>query len=352
VLKLEGLSKRLDNFSMQNVCFDVAEGDYFVVLGASGVGKTVLLETIAGLIRPDAGSIALDGRDITAERIQRRSISLVYQDQALFPHLSVFENIAYGLRSRGVSGADLRARVTALAEQVGAASFLDRAPATLSGGEAQRVALARALATEPRCLLLDEPISALDSSARGRMRELLRKLNRNGQTVLHVTHDYEEAVSLASRVAVMEDGRISQVGTPGEIFHHPRSEFVARFVGIRNFYPGRLEAPEESNSAGRFVTNGATFYVLADARTGPGNLIIRSEDVTVSLSAQESSARNAFEGTVTDVAPARLGVEVTVDIGVEIAALVTAASVDKLSLECGRQVCVSFKASAARFVEG
>ncbi len=351
MLSVSNLNKCLGEFTMKEVSFEVAEGDYFVVLGASGVGKTVLLETIAGLMDPDAGEVALDGRDITRERIQKRRISLVYQDRALFPHLSVRANIDYGL-SRELSRAERRCMAGKLAEDVGVAHLLDRAPETLSGGEAQRVALARALGTEPRCLLLDEPISALDTKSRGEMRALLRKLNRQGHTMLHVTHDYEEAISLASRVAVMEGGRIAQVGTPEEVFLHPRGEFVARFVGIRNFYRGEIEGPADSRGARKFTAPGAEFYILSDAREGPGHLMLRCEDVTVANARPESSALNTFEGTVVDLAPARLGVEVTVDVGVEISALVTARSADKLGLKCGREVFVSFKASAARFIEG
>jgi len=351
MLGLEGVSKRLGGFEMTDVSFDVGEGEYFVLLGASGVGKTVLLETIAGLIPADAGRISLADRDITAERIQKRNVALVYQDRALFPHLSVRENIAYGLRCRRVGSAEIARRVGELADEVGVTGLLERLPETLSGGEAQRVALARALATEPECLLLDEPLSALDTEARGRMRSLLRRLNRRGRSMLHVTHDYEEALSLASRVAIMEGGRIAQVGTPDEVFRHPKSEFVARFVGVRNFFKGELSFPGGPEALAEFRTEaGPTLLVLTDAGPGPGYVMLRSEDITVALSEQETSARNSFEGSVVDVAPARLGVEVSVDVGVEISALVTATSVERLGLGVGKTVRVSFKATAARFI--
>ena len=351
MLSLANVSKRLGGFAMSDVTFDVAEGEYFVVLGASGVGKTVLLEAIAGLLDVDSGSIELDGADITRERIQRRRTALVYQDRALFPHMSVRDNIAYGLRCRRLSAAEIEGRVRGLAGEVGVADILERSPDTLSGGEAQRVALARALATEPRCLLLDEPLSALDVGARRGMRALLRRLNRSGHTMVHVTHDYEEAISLASRVAVIEGGRTAQVGTPEEVFRHPKSEFVAAFLGVRNFFKGRLERPQAGGELAEFVTSGPTFRVLTGAAPGPGHLMLRSEDVTVSNAPGQTSARNSFEGTVVDIAPARLGVEVSVDIGVEISALVTAESVDRLGLEVGKRARVSFKASAARFIE-
>ena len=352
MLSLRNITKRLEGFAIRDVSFDVAEGEYFVLLGASAVGKTVLLETIAGLLDPEAGQILLDGRDITGERIQKRRISLVYQDRALFPHLSVRQNIAYGLRCRRLPRARAAERTGKLAERVGVEHLLDRGTETLSGGEAQRVALARALGTEPRCLLLDEPLSALDTNSRAQMRSLLRKLNRRGHTLLHVTHDYEEAISLASRVAIMEAGRIVQVGTPDEVFRHPKSEFVARFIGIRNCFKGRLRYSAGDGALGEFVTAGPVFRVLAEAPAGPGYLMLRSEDITVANARSETSARNTFVGIIVDIAAARLGVEVSVDIGVEVSALVTAASVAKLNLACGKEVCVSFKASAARFIEG
>lgn len=351
ILRVEGLSKRLGDFSISGVSFEVMEGEYFILLGASGVGKTILLETITGVIPADRGRVVLRGRDITRERIQRRRIGLVFQNQALFPHMSVRGNIEYGLRSgNGGRGAAAR-RVETIARELEITGLLGRKPGTLSGGEAQRVALARALVTDPVCLLLDEPIASLDIAARAGMRALLRRLNRNGMTMVHVTHDYEEAISLATRIGVMEEGRITQVGSPREIFRRPASEFVARFIGIRNFFPGRLARTGGSGGA-VFESNGLQLVLVSDAPQGDGHVVIRSEDVTVSTSLSPSSARNTFEGTVTDIFPARLGVEVIVDIGVEMAALVTPESVERLGLECGSPVYVHVKASAVRFIEG
>jgi len=349
MLRIRGLHLELGDFALRDVTFDVADGDYFVLLGASGTGKTVLLETVAGLMTADAGRVFWDDEDITDARIQQRGLGLVYQDQALFPHLTVYQNIAYGLRWRSPRRSAVRERVQALAADVGVGELLDRYPGTLSGGQAQRVALARALATEPRCLLLDEPISSLDRRARGEVRTLLRRLHRQGHTVLHVTHDYEEAVSLATQVGVMENGLIAQVGTPQDVFHHPRSEFVAGFVGIRNFFGGRLEAGD--NGLSQFITGGLAFLVAGEGRSGPGNVILRSEDIVLAPARTETSAQNNFLGIITDVAPARRGVEVTIDIGVELAVLVTERSVARLHLECGRKVWASFKATAAQFIE-
>lgn len=350
MLEVKGLSKQLGEFTIKDVSFSVGTGDYFVLMGASGVGKTVLLEAIAGVTVPDSGSIHLAGNDITRVPIQRRNMGLVYQDQALFPHLPVHVNMSYGLRAVRMHRHERDERVAELAEQLGIAPLLNRMPDTLSGGEAQRVALARALARKPSCLLLDEPLSSLDVHARTGIRRLLRGLNRRGQTVLHVTHDYEEAISLATRLGVMEDGTVKQIGTPEEVFHHPKSQFVAGFVGIKNFLAGELLPPEDADCAAEFVSDGLRFSVLTDAPAGPGHAVLRSEDVTISLAPASSSACNVFPGTVTEIVRAPLGTEVLVDIGVEIAVLVTRGSQDRLGLQPGRKVFVSIKASAIRVV--
>jgi len=331
----------------------VQRGRYFVLLGASGVGKSVLLETIAGLIRPDAGQVFLDGKDITNEKIQKRKLALVFQSSTLFPHMTVYDNIAYPLRCRKLRHRQVRERLGGLAEDFAVTHLLKRRPQTLSGGESQRVSLARAVASEPQCLLLDEPISSLDVKSRPRMRAVLRKINAGGQTIVHVTHDYTEAASLGTHIAVMENGRIAQAGTVEEIFQHPKSEFIARFIGIRNFFKGRLQDSDRARAnARRFTTAGLGFSVLTDSPAGSGYIMVRSEDVTICNAAGRTSARNNFQGTIADIIPAGVGVEVIVDIGVEIAALITAESVKVLELSCGKKVWVSFKASAVKYVEG
>lgn len=351
MLDVKALTIEMDAFSLRDLTLRVEDGSYFVLLGESGVGKSVLLECIAGLYAPTSGHIQLNGTDITHARIQDRPVGLVYQDEALFPHLTVYENVAYGLRARGADRTHVDETVRALAARTGLEGILDRQPGTLSGGERQRVSLARALAIEPKCLLLDEPLSALDAQARPAMRGLLRSVHRAGQTIVHVTHDYEEAISLATHVGVLEDGRIVQEGTPAEIFQHPKSEFVARLVGVRNFFHGTLSYPEGGSTLGDFSSGDLSFSIATDAPGGPGYLLLRSEDLTLSAAQPEGSARNKFEGRVSDVAPARLGVEVMVDLGVEVAAMVTEDAVNRMGLAPGMDVWVSFKATAGRFVE-
>ena len=357
MLSVRQISKSLGDLVIKDVSFEVRPGQYFVLLGASGVGKSVLLETIAGLIRPDAGGVFLDGKDITGERIQNRKIALVFQNSTLFPHMIVYDNIAYPLRCRKVKNSQIRERVGKLAEDFAVGGLLKRSPETLSGGESQRVSLARAVASEPQCLLLDEPISSLDVKIRPQIRAVLRKINAQGQTIVHVTHDYTEAASLGTHIAVMEHGTIAQAGTVEEIFQHPKSEFVARFVGIRNFFKGQLRNSGWPRPAARqFKTNGFSFSVLTDSSSGSGHIMVRSEDVTIGNAASQTSARNNFEGTIVDIVPAGGGAEVIVDIGaevvMEIAALITTESVKSLELCCEKKVWVNFKASAVKYVAG
>lgn len=347
MLRLDNVTTQVGDCRLEEISFTVDRGDYFVLLGESGVGKTVLLETIAGLIAPESGAVHIDGRNATNVAIQKRNIGLVYQNHALFPHLSCKENIAYPLKCHGFDKARREKKVKDLAERVGASDLLERQPGTLSQGEAQRIALARALASSPNLLLLDEPLASLDVTAKAGLRSLLRKLHREGWTVVHVTHDFEEAMALATGVAVLENGRISQYGSPEEVFHRPRSRFVAEFVGIRNFFRGETV---RVNGSPVFRTRGFEANLAGEVTPGPGSLILKSEDIVLSLSCPEGSARNCFKGAVREFETLKKGVEVTVDIGVEVFALVTRESIEKLELDIGKDVWISFKATALQFL--
>ncbi|MCU0410490.1 MAG: ABC transporter ATP-binding protein, partial [Bacteroidales bacterium] len=235
-LRTEKVSKRLEAFSLKEITLEVSKGDYYVLLGRSGAGKTQLLELICGLTSPDSGKIYLDGEEITHKRVQERGIGMVFQDFSLFPHYTVRDNIAYPLNIRKMPKEEQEKRIDHVAEEMNITHLLSRKPYYLSGGEKQRVALARTLVTDPRVLLLDEPMASVDASLKDSIRRMLRRLNREGQTIIHVTHDFGEAISLASRVGVMHNGRIIQEGTPLEVFNHPVNRFVARYAGIKNFF--------------------------------------------------------------------------------------------------------------------
>jgi putative spermidine/putrescine transport system ATP-binding protein len=244
-LRLEGLRKRYGAVTaVDAVDLAVEEGSFVALLGPSGCGKTTILRMVAGLIEPDGGRILIGGADVTREPVHRRNIGLVFQSYALFPHMSVFENVAFGLRRRGMRDVDARVR-EALA-RVRLESFAERRPRELSGGQQQRVALARAIVIEPRLLLLDEPLSNLDAALRDEMRVELRRLQQELRvTTLFVTHDQEEALTMADRIAVMNRGRVAQYDTPQRVYRAPADAFVAGFIGRANFVgPGCAVRPE------------------------------------------------------------------------------------------------------------
>ncbi|RVT86789.1 ABC transporter ATP-binding protein [Rhodobacteraceae bacterium CCMM004] len=233
-----GTTKVLDDLSL-----DVEAGELVSLLGASGCGKTTTLRLIAGFLAPTAGRIALGGTDLTRLPAHKRNIGLVFQNYALFPHLSVRENVAFGLKQRGMGGAERRAKADEMLARVGLQDLAARLPGELSGGQRQRVALARALVIEPPLLMFDEPLSNLDAKLRVDMRVEIRQLQRqNGTTSVFVTHDQEEAFSISDRVAIMDAGRIRQLDTPEVLYQRPANAFVARFVGFENLIPLRVAA--------------------------------------------------------------------------------------------------------------
>jgi len=226
---------------LHEVSLDVRTGELVAVIGPSGSGKSTLLKLVSGLETGHTGRIALDGEDMSRTPVHRRHIGMVFQSYALFPHLSVLDNVAYGLKLRKVATAERRQRAQALLDTVGLGEYARRAVAQLSGGQQQRVALARALAIDPRALLLDEPLSALDASVRGHLRDQIRAIQqRFGATTLLVTHDQEEALAMADRVAMLKDGRLLQIATPREIYEEPASRAVAEFVGLSTILPARV----------------------------------------------------------------------------------------------------------------
>jgi len=241
-ISLRGVSKSYgDTVAVQNVSFEVGKGELFFLLGPSGCGKTTILRLIAGFLRPDEGAVLFDERPIDDVPPHRRNTGMVFQSYALWPHMSVAENVAYGLRERKVTGKEREARVAAALETVRMDAFRHRMPNQLSGGQQQRVALARALVIEPDAVLLDEPLSNLDARLRLEMRGEIRRIHEEtGITMLYVTHDQKEALSMAERLAVMGMGRVEQVGPPRTLYRRPRNRFVAEFIGEANLIEGTL----------------------------------------------------------------------------------------------------------------
>lgn len=241
-LTLENVSAHYGSTKvLEDLTLAVQAGELVSLLGSSGCGKTTTLRLVAGFLRPTDGAIRLGERDLTRLPAHQRDIGLVFQNYALFPHLSVLENVAFGLKQRGIAGADRKSKAMAMLERVGLASFAERMPSALSGGQKQRVALARALVIEPPLLMFDEPLSNLDAKLRVDMRVEIRRLQRaNGTTSLYVTHDQEEAFSISDRVAIMNAGRIMQLDTPEVLYRRPANSFVARFVGFENLIGMRV----------------------------------------------------------------------------------------------------------------
>jgi putative spermidine/putrescine transport system ATP-binding protein len=235
-VRLSGVRRAYgDVVAVAGIDLDIGAGEFFTMLGPSGSGKTTTLRVIAGFERPDAGRVELQGIDVTRVAPSQRAVNTVFQDYALFPHMTVAENVEYGLRVKGMGRRDRRARADAMLDKVRLPGLGDRKPVQLSGGQRQRVALARAIVNGPPVLLLDEPLGALDLKLRQEMQTFLKALQRDlGITFVYVTHDQEEALTMSDRMAVFNEGQIEQVGTPAEVYEHPQTEFVAGFVGVSN----------------------------------------------------------------------------------------------------------------------
>lgn len=307
MIEFESVTKRFGSFTaVDAVSLNVRAGEFLTLLGPSGCGKTTLLRMLSGFETPDAGGIRIAGEDVTALPPYRRNVNQVFQSYALFPHLSVRANIAFGLRMQKVPKAEAARRVDEVVELVALGGFEDRMPHQLSGGQRQRVALARALVPGPAVLLLDEPLSALDAKLRKQMQVELKRLQRRlGMTFVFVTHDQEEALTMSDRIAVMRGGRIEQLGTPTEIYHRPGSGFVAEFVGEANLLAAERPGGASGREGGvlRVRMEGGLELAVAAAAWPDGaeraRVSVRPEKVCVSKRPIEG-AENVFQATITE----------------------------------------------------
>jgi spermidine/putrescine transport system ATP-binding protein len=295
-IRLVGLTKRFDDVvAVDDISLDVDRGHFLALLGPSGCGKTTTLRMIGGFEEPTEGRIELGGVDVAPLPPYKRDVNTVFQSYALFPHLSIFENVAFGLRRRGVKGADLRKRVGDSLELVGLAGLEKRKPRQLSGGQQQRIALARALVNRPRVLLLDEPLGALDLKLRKEMQLELKGIQAEvGITFVHVTHDQEEAMTMADRIVIMNGGHIEQEGTPTELYEKPKTPFVANFLGVSNLLEGEVIGEGSVK-----LSDGTIVRVPPEAltRTGMVQLGVRPEKIRVG-----DGEANSLSGVVTESA--------------------------------------------------
>lgn len=351
-IQIRGLVKTYGAFTtVGGIDLDVAPGSLVSLLGPSGCGKTTTLRMIAGFINPNAGRISVDG-DVLSEAgsstpPERRNMGMVFQSYAVWPHMTVSENIAYGLRTRRAPAAEIKRKVDEIVELVGLSGHEHKYPNALSGGQQQRVALARAVVTRPRILLLDEPLSNLDTKLREVMRFELRRIQQSlGITTVFVTHSQEEALVMSDQVAVMRDGLIVEQGTPHELYERPRSRFVADFMGLANFISG--EVADESGDRIRLRT---PFGLVEGAGSGAGGapqIMVRPQHIELLPASPEPSTLNDFPATVTEAAFNGSIIDYTLDAGGPVPLRVQAFTPQRFNL--GDAVRVRFDAATARVV--
>jgi spermidine/putrescine transport system ATP-binding protein len=363
LLELKAVRKSFgQNTVLENVDLAVRDGEFITILGPSGSGKTTILRMIGGFTEPSSGSILLDGRDITGQPINKRPFNTVFQDYALFPHMNVAANVGYGLMVRHVGRQDIARRVSEALDLVQLGSFANRYPAQLSGGQRQRVALARAIICEPRLILLDEPLAALDVELRKQMQLFLKDIQREIKTTfLFVTHDQEEAIAIADRICVMNFGRILQLGTPRDVYYRPQAEFVARFFGDNNLIEGALAGAEGTfrrvdTALGpiRCAIDGQPD--VADAPNGARAFaVFRPESVTPADGAGEGQGeKNRATGIIADVSFAGATTVALVNLegrnGPVPARIKLASRVDGVALSPGGRVTIAWPAAECRLV--
>jgi spermidine/putrescine transport system ATP-binding protein len=348
LLELKGVGKAFGATRvLEQIDLAVEDGEFITILGPSGSGKTTILRMIGGFTQPDSGAILLDGRDIARDPINRRPFNTVFQDYALFPHMTVAGNVGYGLKVRGTPGATVKQRVQEVLELVQLGAFAGRYPAQLSGGQRQRVALARAIICRPRLVLLDEPLAALDVELRKQMQEFLKAIHREIKTTfLFVTHDQEEAIAMADRICVMNFGRILQLGSPTEVYYRPRSEFVARFFGDNNLIEGVVD------DRGTVETPVGRLACAADGSPMPAKgtkafAVIRPEAIRVGSGA---GAETVVAGQVVSVNFGGAATVAVIDVAGVALRVKLPSRVEGLPVKAGDRVELGWRAEDCRLV--
>ncbi len=355
LIEVVGLHQRYaEREVLENINIGVDRGEVLALIGPTGAGKTTLLRLIDLLEVPTSGKIYFDGMDVTErERARleaRRRMAFVLQKPVVF-NTSIYDNIAYGLRWRGKKRGDIKQKVNSILEIVGLSAYKSRNARTLSGGEVQRVAIARAIAIEPEVLLLDEPTANLDPISTSKIEELVsRIMHEYDTTIIMATHDMSQGQRLANRIGVLVDGKIIQTGDLKEVFGSPKNRQVAEFVGVENIIDGLIISNEGGVVA--VGAEGNIIQAISNYAVGEGVCAcIRPEDITLALSKVRSSARNSFVGEITRVVSIGSLNRIQVDCGFQLVALVTKKSAQELNLECGKEVCASFKATGVHVIK-
>lgn len=348
LLELKNIKKRFGETDVLNgITLSIKKGEFITFLGASGCGKTTTLRIIAGLEEPDSGTVFLDGKDVTSIPPNQRDVNTVFQNYALFPHLNVEANVGYGLKIKRVPKAEIKKKVTEILELVQLTGYEKRMPSELSGGQKQRVAIARALVNSPKLLLLDEPLGALDLKLRRTMQIELKRLQKKlGITFLYITHDQEEAINMSDRIVVMKDGRFEQIGTPDEIYNHPKTSYVADFVGNANVISGVMQKVTETEA--QVLIENQMMYAepIVGIREGMKvNLAVRRENLKVC-----TECKDGLEAVLEDKSftAGQLHLTLKLKSGKTLVSCRYGMDAD---LKAGDKVCVGWKPEHAVFVD-
>lgn len=353
-LEVKDLSVDLKDFKLENTNLELKKQDYLVIIGPTGAGKSVLLETIAGFYQPDEGQIFLEGQDITNINPEDRGISIVYQDYVLFPHMNVFDNIAFGLKRKTNEKDVIESKVQEIAKLLKIDHLLNRDPETLSGGEQQRVAIGRSLVVEPKILLMDEPFAALDVNTHALLTSLIKNVIANQETTcIHVSHNFNDVYNLAERVAVMKEGKILQQGTLHDVFSKPSHNFVADFVGVHNVFQGEIIGHDQSLlqieiSPSIIIYSSDNFeHASKDVMVA-----IRPESIIFSNELFVSSVRNQLKGVVKDMFEVGHTVWIEVQVNdVKFRGVLTPNSCQSLGIKKNKEIYLSFKSLNVNLME-
>jgi molybdate transport system ATP-binding protein len=353
-LEVRNLSVDLGQFHLDNVNLKLEKKDYLVIIGPTGSGKSVLLETIAGFFSPDNGQVFLEGREITDLTPEERGISIVYQDYILFPHMNVFDNIAYGLKKKIKDKNIIESKVNNMAQLLKIDHLLGRNPETLSGGEKQRAAIARSLVVKPNILLMDEPFAALDVNTHSYLTSLIKKVIIQHQTTcIHVSHNFNDVYNLAEHVAVMKEGKILQQGTVHDVFSRPTHNFVADFVGVHNVFQGKIVGHDQSLIQVE-ISPEVILSSSSDLSSHPKEVTvaIRPESIIFSNEPFVSSVRNQVKGIVKTIFEVGHNIWINVQVGdLSFIGVLTPNSCESLGIKKGKEIYLSFKSVNVNLME-
>ena len=348
-LKIENISKSWSDFKLKGIDLTIEDGDYFVILGPTGAGKTLLLETVMGFHTPDEGKIVLNGQDITATPPEKRGIGYVSQNCVLFPHLNVHQNVEFSLKMKGVPKAERNQKVNELLEFAKLESMAHRRPSTLSGGEKQKVSLMRALAAEPQLIILDEPLTAIDLKTARDIKSALKQVHLDGKTVIHVTHNQVEGFSLGSKMAVMNTGEIAQTGKPKEIFAKPKNKFVAKFLGYENVFKAKLI--EQKGTLCIVSAEGIKLKVTGKVDAVECTIAVRPEDIALEAAPKKNGTVNVLKGTLVEFIDQGPTVAITVNAALTFKVTITKSVFIEKNLETGQETWLTFKSEAVKLLQ-